>query len=171
MTDRIDFEQVREVVRIAAESDVAELEVETPTLKVRVRKAAGGTVHVQVPAGAGTAAHPNPTPATPPASPGVAASGAAASGVGAASEDHLVPAVAPMVGTFYRAPSPDAPPFVKEGDLVDEGQVICVIEAMKLFNEIQAETRGRIARVFVENASPVEYGQPLFLLDTSVSRG
>ncbi len=169
MTDRIDFEQVREVVRIAAESDVAELEVETPTLKVRVRKAAGGPVHLQVPAGASaTGAHPNPTPDAP---QGVAASNAAAAGAGTIGEDHLVPAVAPMVGTFYRAPSPDAPPFVKEGDLVDEGQVICIIEAMKLFNEIQAETRGRIARVLVENASPVEYGQPLFLLDPSASRG
>jgi acetyl-CoA carboxylase biotin carboxyl carrier protein len=73
-----------------------------------------------------------------------------------------------MVGTFYRAPSPDAPPFVSEGDVVNEGQVVCVIEAMKLFNEIQAETRGRVARILVENASPVEYGQPLLLLDPTV---
>ena len=78
-----------------------------------------------------------------------------------------MPIIAPMVGTFYRAASPDAAPFIKEGDHVDEGQVVCIIEAMKLFNEIQAETRGRVARVLVENASPVEYGQPLFLLDTA----
>lgn len=170
MTDRIDFEQVREVVRIAAESDVSELEVETPTLKVRVRKAGPGPVHVQVPAGSSGAgaAHSQPTHAAPSASgPGTVGP----VGVGAASEDHLVPAVAPMVGTFYRAASPDAPPFVKEGDIVDEGQVICIIEAMKLFNEIQADRRGRIARILVENASPVEYGQPLLLLDTAVPRG
>lgn len=162
MTDRIDFDQVREVVRIAAESDVAELEIETPSLKVRVRKAAGGPVHVQVPA-AGGAAHHNPTAPLPAHAPPAA--------IAAASENHLVPAVAPMVGTFYRAPSPDAAPFVKEGDLIDEGQVICIIEAMKLFNEIQAEVSGRIAKVLVENAAPVEYGQPLFLLDTSAARG
>ncbi|MGH2404998.1 MAG: acetyl-CoA carboxylase biotin carboxyl carrier protein [bacterium] len=162
MTDRIDFDQVREVVRIAAESDVAELEIETPTLKVRVRKAVGGAVHVQVPADAAAATHHNPTHASPAA--------ALAAGAAVTAENHLVPAVAPMVGTFYRAASPDATPFVKEGDLVDEGQVICIIEAMKLFNEIQAEVPGRIAKVLVENAAPVEYGQPLFLLDTSAAR-
>ena len=70
-----------------------------------------------------------------------------------------------MVGTFYRAPAPDAAPFVAEGDLVKEGQVLCVIEAMKLMNEIEAKAAGRIARVLVENAQPVEYGQPLFLLE------
>ena len=70
-----------------------------------------------------------------------------------------------MVGTFYRAPAPDAAPFVAEGDLVQEGQVLCVIEAMKLMNEIEAKAAGRIARVLVENAQPVEYGQPLFLLE------
>ena len=70
-----------------------------------------------------------------------------------------------MVGTFYRAPAPDAAPFVAEGDLVKEGQVLCVIEAMKLMNEIEAKAAGRIARVLVENAQPVEYGQPLFLVE------
>jgi len=157
MTDRIDFDQVREVVRIAAESDVTELEIETPSLKVRVRKASGGPVHVQIPP---SGAHDNPTHASPSSAPDATT----------ANEDHLVPAVAPMVGTFYRAASPDAAPFVKEGDIIDEGQVICIIEAMKLFNEIQAEVPGRIAKVLVENAAPVEFGQPLFLLDTSAAR-
>jgi acetyl-CoA carboxylase biotin carboxyl carrier protein len=77
------------------------------------------------------------------------------------------PIVAPMVGTFYRASSPEAAPFIKVGDAVDEGQVVCVIEAMKLFNEIQADVSGRIARVLVDNATPVEYGQPLFVVDTT----
>ncbi|MGH2375840.1 MAG: acetyl-CoA carboxylase biotin carboxyl carrier protein [bacterium] len=161
MTDRIDFDQVREVVRIAAESDVAELEIETPNLKVRVRKAGGGPVHVQIPA-SGTADPHNPIQPPP--------GGAVTPGATTAGGNHLIPAVAPMVGTFYRAASPDAAPFVKEGDLVDEGQVICIIEAMKLFNEIQAEVPGRVAKVLVENATPVEYGQPLFLLDTSAAR-
>ena len=70
-----------------------------------------------------------------------------------------------MVGTFYRAPAPGAAPFIGEGDLVKEGQVLCVIEAMKLMNEIEAKAAGRIARVLVENAQPVEYGQPLFLME------
>ena len=161
MTDRIDFDQVREVVRIAAESDVAELEVETPSLKVKVKKAAAGPVHVAMPSSAAHAPANPVAPAHAPTAPGPAI----------ATENHLVPIVAPMVGTFYRAPSPDAPPFVKEDDAVDEGQVVCIIEAMKLFNEIQAETKGRIARVLVENASPVEYGQPLFLVDPAIARG
>ena len=154
MTDRIDFDQVREVIRIAEESGVADLEVETPTLKVRVRRGTAGASGDQAPVGA---AHVAPAPLASAATPKTPA----------ASEDHLVPIIAPMVGTFYRAASPDAAPFIKEGDDVDEGQVVCIIEAMKLFNEIQAETRGRVARVLVENASPVEYGQPLFLLDTA----
>ncbi|MGQ0570075.1 MAG: acetyl-CoA carboxylase biotin carboxyl carrier protein [Armatimonadota bacterium] len=160
MSDRIDFEQVREVVRIAAESDLEELEVESSALKVRVRRARGTPPSSQG-AGAGVpirvldaqaAGDGSAVPAGPPAATG---------------QDHLEAVVAPMVGTFYRAPSPDAPPFVNEGDFVDEGQVVCVIEAMKLFNEIQSEKRGRLARVLVESASPVEYGQPLFLLDTA----
>ena len=154
MTDRIDFEQVREVVRIATASDVTELEVETPSLKIKVRRAGSATAHTTPPAGAGAAAPRTGQPVavgttTPP------------------HDDHMTPIVAPMVGTFYRAASPDAPPFIKEGDAVDEGQVVCIIEAMKLFNEIQAEVHGRIARVLVDNASPVEYGQPLFVVDTA----
>ncbi|MBI3998703.1 MAG: acetyl-CoA carboxylase biotin carboxyl carrier protein [Armatimonadetes bacterium] len=153
----MDFEQVREVVRIAEESGVAELEVETPTLKVRVRKAAAAPVNVQA-QGAGAAAAPPGQATALPAAPAV-------------SEDHLVPIVAPMVGTFYRAPSPEAAPFIKEGDFVEQGQVVCIIEAMKLFNEIQADTSGHLARVLVENASPVEYGQPLFLVEPAARRG
>jgi acetyl-CoA carboxylase biotin carboxyl carrier protein len=154
MTDPIDAAQVREIVRIAEEAGLAELEVATPSLTVRVRRAVSGGA---------------PTGAAVPA---------AASGAGApfevtahtAATDHLEPLIAPMVGTFYRAGSPDAPPFVAEGDYVHVGQVVCVIEAMKLFNEIQAEREGRVARVLVENASPVEYGQPLFLIDPTARR-
>ncbi len=72
---------------------------------------------------------------------------------------------APMVGTFYRAPSPTAEPYVREGDVVKEGQVLCIIEAMKLMNEIESKTGGRVARILVENGQPVEYGQPLFLIE------
>ena len=74
-----------------------------------------------------------------------------------------------MVGTFYRAAKPDAPPFVSEGDMVEPGQTVCIIEAMKLFNEIQSEVRGRVVRILVDNASPVEYGQSLMLVDTTAS--
>jgi acetyl-CoA carboxylase biotin carboxyl carrier protein len=161
MTDRIDFDQVREVVRIATDANVTELEVETPELKIKVRRAAAA----ESGAGPGGDATIQTLPAGRPSGGAPARADAP---VAAAAADRLIPIVAPMVGTFYRAPSPDAPPFVKEGDAVEEGQVVCIIEAMKLFNEIQAEVRGRIARVLVDNASPVEYGQPLFLVEAAV---
>ncbi|MGH7416338.1 MAG: acetyl-CoA carboxylase biotin carboxyl carrier protein [Candidatus Rokuibacteriota bacterium] len=161
MTDRIDLDQVRAIIRLAEETGVADLEVETPALKVRVRRVPAAGAGPQTPEEV-TRIIPWPASGTPPASSAPAAPHAPAT------DDHLVPIVAPMVGTFYRAPSPDAQPFIKEGDQVDEGQVVCIIEAMKLFNEIQAEARGRVARVLVENATPVEYGQPLFLLDSAV---
>jgi acetyl-CoA carboxylase biotin carboxyl carrier protein len=82
-----------------------------------------------------------------------------------ASEAHLLTIEAPMVGTFYRAPSPDAQPFVRDGDRVKKGQVVCIIEAMKLMNEIESKVAGRVVKVLVENTQPVEYGQPLFLLE------
>jgi acetyl-CoA carboxylase biotin carboxyl carrier protein len=154
MTERIDAEQVREIVRIAEEAGLAELEVATPALTVRVRR---------------TAAGPSPAAAAPAVAAGEAAPTADAA-LPAAAANHLEPLVAPMVGTFYRAATPDAPPFVSEGDYVTEGQVVCIIEAMKLFNEIQAERAGRVARVLVENAAPVEYGQPLFLIDPTARR-
>ena len=82
--------------------------------------------------------------------------------------EALTPLTSPMVGTFYRAPAPDAKPYVEVGDLVSKGQVVCIVEAMKLFNEIESEHAGRIVSVVVEDAHPVEYGQVLFEVDTSV---
>jgi acetyl-CoA carboxylase biotin carboxyl carrier protein len=80
-------------------------------------------------------------------------------------EAHLVTVEAPMVGTFYRAPSPSADPYVREGDVIKEGQVLCIIEAMKLMNEIESKVAGRISKILVENGQPVEYGQPLFRIE------
>jgi len=147
---KFDLDQVRAVIKLAAESNVAELTVESPTLKVTVKKAPSGA--------------PAPHVAT------VESDRAAPAGTlqPAPAGDHLVPVIAPMVGTFYRAPNADAPPFVNEGDRIDPGQTVCVIEAMKLFNEIQSDVGGRIVRVLAENATPVEYGQPLFLIDPTV---
>ena len=157
---KLDLDQIRAVIRIASESpDVAELEVESPTLKISVKKVSGGGVRTVIsqPGGNPGPAHPTPAPAHP-AAPSTAPPA-----------DHLVPIAAPMVGTFYRAAKPDAPPFISEGDPVEPGQTVCIIEAMKLFNEIQSDVRGRVVRILVENASPVEYGQSLMLVDTTAA--
>ncbi len=137
-----DLDQIRAIITLAAEADLAELTVESDDLKVSVKRGGSAPSH----------------PAGGPARDEMR---------GAGSSNHFQPITAPMVGTFYRAANPDAPPFVEEGDEVEPGQTVCIIEAMKLFNEIQAEVRGRIARVLAENGAPVEYGQTLFLIDPS----
>jgi acetyl-CoA carboxylase biotin carboxyl carrier protein len=83
----------------------------------------------------------------------------------AAGTEHLVPIVSPMVGTFYRAPAPDADPYVEVGDTITVGQTVCIVEAMKLMNEIESEVKGKVVRILVENAQPVEYGQKLLLIE------
>jgi acetyl-CoA carboxylase biotin carboxyl carrier protein len=150
--DNVDLEQVRAIIALAAEADLAELTVESEGLKVSVKRGAHGSAPAPARPAAGPAGHEEPV------SPETAA-------------NHFQPINAPMVGTFYRAPNPDAPPFVEEGDEIHPGQTVCIIEAMKLFNEIQAEVRGRVAQVLAENGTPVEYGQPLFLIDPSANGG
>ena len=137
----------QQIVELAVRNDLAEIEVEHAGMRVRVVRE-----RASAPAGA-----PRGEPTLPSAQSIPAEAPAPAS--------HLVPVEAPMVGTFYRAPAPGAAPFVNEGDVVKEGQVLGIIEAMKLMNEIEARTAGRIAKVLAENAQPVEYGQPLFLVD------
>lgn len=152
---KLDLDQIRAVIKIASESpDVAELEVASETLKVVVKKVAGAVRAVVSTPSSSSSTSSAAVPSAPPSAP-------------TGSSDQLVPITAPMVGTFYRAPKPDAPPFIAEGDLVEPGQAVCIIEAMKLFNEIQSEVRGRVAKIMVENASPVEYGQLLMLVDTT----
>lgn len=102
------------------------------------------------------------TPAGASQAPSAASSAPVASAPAAAADEHIIKS--PIVGTFYAGPSPDAGPFVRVGDVVDAGQTVCIIEAMKLMNEIEADISGEIARVMVENGQPVEYGEPLFAL-------
>lgn len=158
---RLDLEEIRALIRIVTEAEITELFVDAPHVKVRIRKgnsAPTTPAHLSDPVVSVTvprrdAAAPAGTPtAAPPAA-------AAPAGTG------YVPITAPMVGTFYKSPKPDAPPFVAEGDQVEVGQIVCILEAMKLFNEIPSDVEGRIARILVENGAPVEFGQPLFLVD------
>jgi len=147
----MDLRKLKKLIDLVQESGIAELEITEGEEKVKIVK--GGAVSVAP----GPA--PLPAPAAPEARPAPAAPAAEPQ---AGQEGHVVKA--PMVGTFYRSPSPDAKPFVEVGQAVKEGDVICIIEAMKLMNEIDADAAGVIKAILVENGQPVEYGQPLFIL-------
>jgi acetyl-CoA carboxylase biotin carboxyl carrier protein len=144
----MDLRKLKKLIDLVQESGIAELEITEGEEKVKIVK--GGAVSVSA---APTAAL-LPAPAVAPA--------AAAAEPEPGQEGHLVKA--PMVGTFYRSPSPDAKPFVEVGQAVKEGDTICIIEAMKLMNEIEADASGVVKAILVENGQPVEYGQPLFIL-------
>jgi acetyl-CoA carboxylase biotin carboxyl carrier protein len=148
--DRL-IELTRRLAAVAAELGLSEIEVESAGTRLRVQR--GGVT--AAPAAVTAPLASGPAPAVEPA---VVADVAAPASV---------TVEAPMVGTFYRASSPTAEPYVHEGDVVKQGQVVCIIEAMKLMNEIESKAAGRIVKILVENGQPVEYGQPLFLLEPS----
>jgi acetyl-CoA carboxylase biotin carboxyl carrier protein len=146
--DERTVELTRRLATLLGELGLSELEVEAADVRVRVQRATAPVVAAPPPAAA-------PAPSAAEERPLVAD----------VVSPTLVTVEAPMVGTFYRASSPTADPYVQESDVVKEGQVLCIIEAMKLMNEIESKVGGRIARILVENGQAVEYGQPLFLVD------
>jgi len=154
----MDLKELRALLKLVEASDVEELEIERQGQRVRIRRRGGNAIPV--------VAAPAPvSPLVPPALQAAPAGVAAAPAPPPARAENLVTIESPMVGTFYRAPAPGAEPYVKEGQVVEKGSVLCIIEAMKLMNEIEAEVKGRVVSVLVENAQPVEYGQPLFLVE------
>jgi acetyl-CoA carboxylase biotin carboxyl carrier protein len=148
--DIFDVKKVRRLVELMKEHDLAEIDLRQADQRIRLRRGAepqiaiGGTAPMNAPA---ATSH---TPATPPS----------------ATDSGFEVIKSPMVGTFYAAGNPESPAFVKVGDHVGPESVVCIIEAMKVFNEIQAEIAGQVAAVLVENGQPVEFGQPLFKIDT-----
>jgi acetyl-CoA carboxylase biotin carboxyl carrier protein len=158
----VNMEELRELIGLLRENGLAELELENEGFRVRLRResAASEPAHHAAapppPAPAPAAHAPAPTPAHPGTHLGTQATTAAAQD----QDLHIIPS--PIVGTFYRSPSPTADPFVKIGSNVGPESVVCIIEAMKLMNEIQAEATGEVVKIYVENGQPVEYGQPLF---------
>ncbi len=161
----VNMAELRELIQLIRENDFTEFELEREGFRVRFRRGAeageanagAGSSAAATGAGPGHAPLPETTATTSsPSHPGTKAEAAAS-----ADEDlHII--TSPIVGTFYRAASPQAPPFVNIGSRVEPGMVVCIIEAMKLMNEILAETNGEVAKIYVENGQPVEYGQPLF---------
>ena len=155
--------ELQELLDFIAKSGLNKVNIETDEFKISVqREPSYKPIISSAPAAPAAPAPTAPTlaPVAAPALPAPAT--AAAPEVAVSSYQQLK---APMIGTFYRSSSPDTPSFVQVGDVVEQGQVICIIEAMKLFNEIEAEQSGRIVKALVENASPVEYDQPLFLIE------
>ncbi|MCI0354395.1 MAG: acetyl-CoA carboxylase biotin carboxyl carrier protein [Acidobacteria bacterium] len=158
--------ELRELIEFLKEQDIYEFELERGDFKVRIKRAGEHAppaemrfVHLP------PAAVPHPAAAehaAPPATAATPPSGAASAAAARAEEEGLHQVRSPIVGTYYEAPSPGAPPFVKVGETVTAGQVLCIIEAMKLMNEIEADVAGEIVKKFVSNGQPVEYGQPLF---------
>ena len=156
--------EIRELVRLLAGTDVTELDLETEGMKITIKKGQPMQGMHAGPAGL----HPLTAPTVAVSSvPTVLTSAPPEAEV--QEERTLGPnqflIVAPMVGTFYRAPGPEADPYVQSGEVVEPGQVVCIIEAMKLMNEIESECKGKIVEILAENAQPVEYGQPLFVVD------
>jgi acetyl-CoA carboxylase biotin carboxyl carrier protein len=155
----MDLRKLKTLIDLVSESGISELEVTEGEGKVRIVKNAP-PVYVQPSAPYAAPQFAPPAPAA--AVEGPAAAGAPATPAVAAPQGHVV--TSPMVGTFYRAPSPGADPFVQVGDTVKEGQTICIIEAMKLLNEIESDKSGVVKEILVENGQAVEYGQPLFVI-------
>jgi len=151
----MDLRKLKKLIDLVQESGIAELEITEGEEKVKIVK--GGVQMVQAAAAAPALMAPHAAAAS-----SASAATAPAAAAEAAQEGHVVKA--PMVGTFYRSPSPDAKPFVEVGGAVKEGDTICIIEAMKLMNEIEADAGGTVKAILVENGQPVEYGQPLFIL-------
>jgi acetyl-CoA carboxylase biotin carboxyl carrier protein len=163
----MDLKEIKRLIQLVQKSGIGELEVTEGGRTIRIAAAppaatmAAGMSYV---IGAPASGAVNPAAEASASSSGWQATPEAK----APSPDaHLVPVVSPMVGTFYRAPAPDADPYVELNTQVDIGQTVCIVEAMKLMNEIEAEVRGRIVRILAENGQPVEYGQTLFLVDPS----
>ncbi len=145
-------EEIQELVEILTKQNLTEIEVERSDLRIRVRRETAVTSSPSRGVSPSHATEPSQRPETIEESTEMDSS-------------QLLTVTSPIVGTFYRSSSPDAEPYVEEGDVVNRGQILCIVEAMKLMNEIESEVDGRIVKVLVESESGVEYGQPLFVID------
>jgi acetyl-CoA carboxylase biotin carboxyl carrier protein len=150
----MNIKEIKEMINLMNENGLTELEVEKDDMRIRLKKTASGVEGFEAPV-----AYPVQ---------GGAGVGAKAQSAQEIEEKNIIKTVeikSPMVGTFYRAPNPEAPSYVEVGQVIEPGQVICIIEAMKLMNEIKSEIKGKILEILVDNAEPVEFGQSLFLID------
>ena len=161
----MDFKQIQELIKMINKSNIGELTVEQKDFRITIKQKEENITHIAAPLHPAPAytvphpaqlSHPGPKPATTEDKSKTAVE---------SSPGNLLTIKSPMIGTFYRRAAPDKPLFVEVGDEVSPGKVVCIIEAMKLFNEIESEVKGKIMKILVEDASPVEYDQPLFLIE------
>lgn len=161
----MELKEIKELIKLVSEAGVSEVEVERGDFKISIKKVEEKTIVTTSPvyqaAPQVIAAAPAPVAAAPVSTERMEAPASKP----AETASNLITIKSPMIGTFYKTPSPDKPAFVQVGDEIKPGKVLCIVEAMKLFNEIESEVSGRIVKVLVENASPVEYDQPLFLVE------
>lgn len=157
----MELKEIKELIKLVSEADVSEVEVEKGDFKIAIKKVEEKTTIMQAPTVQAAPVHVT-IPATQ-AAPTVPAAPTAP--VAPSTSSNLITIKSPMIGTFYKSSSPDKPAFVNIGDEIKPGSVLCIVEAMKLFNEIESEVSGKIVKILVENASPVEYDQPLFLVE------
>ena len=163
----MDFKQIQELIKLVNDSNIGEVSVEQKDFKITIKQKEEHVTQVVA-----TTMQQAPYPSLPQQAPQQslpAASGAPAANQSPAQEAtssaNTITIKSPMIGTFYRRPSPDKPNFVEVGDEISAGKVVCIIEAMKLFNEIESEISGKVVKILVDDASPVEYDQPLFLVE------
>lgn len=150
----MDIKEIQELIKFVAKSGVSEVSIDRKDFKITIKAAGNAPMMVTT-----------TVPAAAAVQQLAAAPVAAAAAPAAAEESNLITIKSPMIGTFYRSSSPDKASFVNVGDEIGTGKVVCIIEAMKLFNEIESEISGKIVKILVDNASPVEYDQPLFLVE------
>jgi acetyl-CoA carboxylase biotin carboxyl carrier protein len=154
----MDLKQIHELIKVVNKSNIGEISIEDKDGKVTIKQKEAPVVTVAAPV-------PQVYNVAAPTAAPVAAAAPAQTAAEPAKADNFITIKSPMIGTFYRKSSPDKPSFVEVGDEVTSGKVVCIIEAMKLFNEIESEVSGKIVKVLVDDSSPVEYDQPLFLVE------
>ena len=163
----MDIKEIQSLIRFVAKSGASEVKLETDDIKITIRTGTSGaspetTIVQQIPV-----AQPMSPTVVPSAPAETQAAPEKQSAEKEEEDSRYITIKSPIIGTFYRKPSPDKPPFVEVGDAIAKGDVLCVIEAMKLFNDIESEVSGKVVKVLVEDSSPVEFDQPLFLIDPS----
>jgi acetyl-CoA carboxylase biotin carboxyl carrier protein len=154
----MNLEEIKDLIKLVSKSGLGKVEIEREGFRISIKGSQAEPIMMQA---APMVAAPAPMVAAPAAS----APAAAAVSETTSDESKYITVKSPMIGTFYRTPGPDKDPFVNVGDTIQKGDKVCIIEAMKTFNEIEAEVSGKIVKVLVDNASPVDYDQPLFLVD------